>query len=47
MAIKGCRPEEGKLVHSRREMQTIKEALNEGYRDVSGHVAELDHVGKR
>lgn len=45
MAIKGCRPEEGKLVHNRREMQTIKESLNEGYCDVSGHVAELDHVG--
>jgi len=45
MAIKGCRPEEGKLVHNRREMQTIKESLNEGYCDVSGHVAELDHIG--
>ncbi|KAG1888113.1 hypothetical protein F4604DRAFT_1715581 [Suillus subluteus] len=45
MAIKGCRPEEGKLVHNRREMQTIKESLNEGYCDVSGHVAELDHNG--
>ncbi|KAG1807427.1 uncharacterized protein BJ212DRAFT_1449281 [Suillus subaureus] len=45
MAIKGCRPEEGKLVHNRREMQMIKESLNEGYCDVSGHVAELDHNG--
>lgn len=45
MAIKGCRPEEGKLVHNRREMQTIKESLDEGYCDVSGHVAELDHIG--
>ncbi|OAX38848.1 hypothetical protein K503DRAFT_131582 [Rhizopogon vinicolor AM-OR11-026] len=45
MAIKGCRPEEGKLVHNRREMETIKESLDEGYCDVSGHVAELDHIG--
>ncbi|KAG1726435.1 uncharacterized protein EDB91DRAFT_1263755 [Suillus paluster] len=45
MAIKGCRPEEGKLVHNRREMETIKESLNEGYCDVSGHVAELDYIG--
>lgn len=45
MAIKGCRPEEGKLVHNRREMQTIKESLDEGYCDISGHVAELDHIG--
>ncbi|KAG2339109.1 hypothetical protein BDR05DRAFT_1062316 [Suillus weaverae] len=45
MAIKGCKPEEGKLVHNRREMQTIKESLNEGYCDVSGHVAELNHIG--
>ncbi|KAG2126877.1 uncharacterized protein EDB93DRAFT_1257371 [Suillus bovinus] len=45
MAIKGCRPEEGKLVHNRREMQTIKESLDEGYCDVSGHVAELDYIG--
>lgn len=46
MAIKGCRTEEGKLVHNRRDMQTIKESLYEGYCDVSGHVTELDHVGK-
>jgi hypothetical protein len=46
MAIKGCRPEEGKIVHDRREMEMIKESLDEGYCDVSGHVAELDHIGK-
>lgn len=45
MAIKGCRPEEGKLVNNRREMQTIKESLNEGYCDASGHDVELDHIG--
>ncbi|EGO00977.1 hypothetical protein SERLA73DRAFT_87350 [Serpula lacrymans var. lacrymans S7.3] len=46
MAIKACRPEQGKLLHNRQEMQTIKESLNEGYCDTSGHVGELDLIGQ-
>ena len=45
MAIKACRPEQGKLLHNRQKMEVVNESLGEGYCDVSGHVGELDHLG--
>ncbi|KAH7882874.1 hypothetical protein F5I97DRAFT_1930497 [Phlebopus sp. FC_14] len=45
MAIRACRPEHGKLLRNRRNMEVIKESLDEGYCDVSGHVGDLDHLG--
>ncbi|KIJ62083.1 hypothetical protein HYDPIDRAFT_176650 [Hydnomerulius pinastri MD-312] len=45
MAIKACKPEQGKLLHNRRKMEMVKESLGEGYCDVSGHVGQLDHLG--
>ncbi|KAH7915898.1 hypothetical protein BJ138DRAFT_824538 [Hygrophoropsis aurantiaca] len=46
MAINACKPEQGNLIHNRREMQMIKESLNDGYCDISGHVGELELVGQ-
>ncbi|KAH7929282.1 hypothetical protein BV22DRAFT_1081369, partial [Leucogyrophana mollusca] len=46
MAINACKPEQGNLVHNRREMEMIKESLNDGYCDISGHVGDLDLVGQ-
>ncbi|KAI6015244.1 hypothetical protein F5J12DRAFT_816858 [Pisolithus orientalis] len=44
MAIRACRPEQGKLLRNRQNMEIIKESLDEGYCDVSGQVGELDHL---
>lgn len=45
MAVSACRPESGNLLRNREEMTQVKETLDEGYCDVSGHVANLNNVG--
>ncbi|KAF9051010.1 hypothetical protein BDZ89DRAFT_1098552 [Hymenopellis radicata] len=44
MAISACRPEKNHLLHNRNEMRIIKESLNEGYCDLSGHAGSLKKV---
>ena len=46
MAIKACREERGKVLHNHENMQVVKEALNEGYCDVSGRAGDLKLLGK-
>ncbi|KAI0046331.1 hypothetical protein FA95DRAFT_1398210 [Auriscalpium vulgare] len=45
MAIKACTEETNSLLKNRQQMQKVKESLDEGYCDVSGHVGDLDLVG--
>lgn len=45
MALKACRPEQEKLLRNRQKMEMIKESLDEGYCDVSGHVGDLECLG--
>ncbi|KAG8814735.1 hypothetical protein FRC18_001848, partial [Serendipita sp. 400] len=44
-AINACRPEARSLLQNRQHMEVIKEALNEGYCDVSGMEGDLVLVG--
>jgi hypothetical protein len=46
MAIRSCKPEQGKLLNNRKRMEMVKESLNEGYCDVAGQVGQLEHLGK-
>ncbi|CAG8707661.1 5144_t:CDS:2, partial [Acaulospora colombiana] len=43
-AIDACRPEARNLLHNRQHMDQIKEALNEGYCDVSGMEGDLAFI---
>lgn len=47
MAIKACRGEHGQSVTNKEQMQMVKESLDEGYCDISGHAVDLDLVGKK
>ncbi|KAG6335719.1 hypothetical protein ID866_3377 [Astraeus odoratus] len=44
MAISACRPEQEKLLRNRQKMEIIKEAVEEGYCDVT-HTGEFTHLG--
>ncbi|KAK0225787.1 hypothetical protein IW262DRAFT_1357858 [Armillaria fumosa] len=49
MAINACRPEKNHLLQNREQMRIVKESLNEGYCDLSGHsglklVASMENV---
>ncbi|PBK91347.1 hypothetical protein ARMGADRAFT_1013798 [Armillaria gallica] len=44
MAINACRPEKNHLLQNREQMRIIKESLNEGYCDLSGHSGTLKLV---
>jgi ATP-dependent Zn protease len=45
-AINACKPEARSLLQNREHMETIKEALNEGYCDISGFAIDLALVGE-
>ncbi|KIK92678.1 hypothetical protein PAXRUDRAFT_829728 [Paxillus rubicundulus Ve08.2h10] len=45
MAIRSCKPEQGKLLNNRKGMEMVSESLNEGYCDVAGQVGQLEHLG--
>ncbi|KAK0455114.1 hypothetical protein EV421DRAFT_1887456 [Armillaria borealis] len=45
MAINACRPEKNHLLQNREQMRIVKESLNEGYCDLSGHSGTLKLVG--
>ncbi|EPQ50301.1 hypothetical protein GLOTRDRAFT_82416 [Gloeophyllum trabeum ATCC 11539] len=44
-AVKACREEKSDLLNNRRQMQTVKESLDEGYCDISGYSRDLSRVG--
>ncbi|KAI0670652.1 hypothetical protein C8Q78DRAFT_1037269 [Trametes maxima] len=45
MAIRACKEERGGLLRNRQQMQMVKESLNEGYCDISGHPTDMALVG--
>ncbi|KAI0646791.1 hypothetical protein C8Q79DRAFT_956470 [Trametes meyenii] len=45
MAIKACKEERGGVLRNRQQMQMVKESLNEGYCDISGHPTDMALVG--
>ena len=45
MAIRACREEHGQVLQNHENMQVVKEALNEGYCDVSGWAGDLKLLG--
>ena len=44
-AINACRPEARNLLQNRQRMEMIKEALDEGYCDISGMEGDLVVIG--
>ncbi|KAF8432206.1 hypothetical protein L210DRAFT_3763951 [Boletus edulis BED1] len=46
MAMNACKPEGGKLLHQRSELEDIREFPNTGYCDVSGRVGKLEPRGE-
>ncbi|EIW74063.1 hypothetical protein CONPUDRAFT_86046 [Coniophora puteana RWD-64-598 SS2] len=45
-AINACKPEGNNLIQNRKQMQMIKESLDDGYCDISGQVGDLKLVGE-
>ncbi len=45
MAIRACRQEEDDLLRNKQNMRIIKESLNNGYCDVSGHGGDMMIAG--
>ena len=45
-AIRACKEESGDLIQSRKQMQIVKETLNDGYCDISGNLGDLTLVGE-
>ncbi|KAH8102310.1 hypothetical protein BXZ70DRAFT_1017278, partial [Cristinia sonorae] len=46
MAIRACREERSQVLQNHENMQVVKEALNEGYCDISGRVGDLKLLGE-
>ena len=46
MAVRACREERGELLKNQQNMQIVKESLNDGYCDVSGHAHDMIHIGE-
>jgi len=44
-AIRACKEEKGDLIQSRKQMQMVKETLNDGYCDISGNLGDLTLAG--
>ncbi|KAI0637255.1 hypothetical protein C8Q77DRAFT_1216014 [Trametes polyzona] len=45
LAVRACKGERGEVLKNRRQMRMVKESLNEGYCDISGHPSDMSHVG--
>lgn len=45
MAVRACREERGELLKNQQQMRIVKESLNDGYCDISGHSSDLICVG--
>ncbi|KAI0077558.1 hypothetical protein K474DRAFT_1750473 [Panus rudis PR-1116 ss-1] len=45
-AIRACKEEKGEMLQNRAQMQMVKEALNEGYCDISGRAGDLTLIGE-
>ena len=46
LAIHACKGERSETLQNRQHMQMVKESLNEGYCDVSGHPTDMALVGE-
>ncbi|KAI0747853.1 hypothetical protein C8Q80DRAFT_1168786 [Daedaleopsis nitida] len=46
LAVRACKEERGDLLKNRQHMQMVKESLNEGYCDISGHPTDMTLVGE-
>ncbi|KAH9951982.1 hypothetical protein B0H21DRAFT_817732 [Amylocystis lapponica] len=46
MAVNACREERGQNLQNQTDMRTVKESLNDGYCDVTGHGADMSLVGE-
>ena len=46
MAISACKEERGDLIQSRKQMQMVKETLNDGYCDISGNLGDFMLLGE-
>ncbi|KAI9067076.1 hypothetical protein FKP32DRAFT_1644765 [Trametes sanguinea] len=47
MAIRACKEERGEVLRNRQQLQMVKESLNEGYCDPSGHPTDMALIGER
>ncbi|CDO69003.1 hypothetical protein BN946_scf184834.g10 [Trametes cinnabarina] len=45
MAIQACKAEPGDLLRNQKQLHIVKEALNEGYCDLSGHLKDMVLIG--
>jgi len=45
-AIRACKEERSDLIQSRKQMQMVKETLNDGYCDISGSLGDLSLLGE-
>ncbi|KAI0822620.1 hypothetical protein BC628DRAFT_1388241 [Trametes gibbosa] len=45
LAIRACKEERSEVLKNKRQMQVVKESLNEGYCDISGHPTDMTLVG--
>ncbi|TBU28918.1 hypothetical protein BD311DRAFT_721461 [Dichomitus squalens] len=46
LAIRACKEERNETLRNRQQMQIVKESLNEGYCDISGHPTDMTVVGE-
>ncbi|KAI1790758.1 hypothetical protein LXA43DRAFT_921512 [Ganoderma leucocontextum] len=46
LAIRACKEERSQTLSNRQHVQMVKESLNEGYCDVSGHLTDMTRVGE-
>ncbi|RDX42682.1 hypothetical protein OH76DRAFT_1410943 [Lentinus brumalis] len=46
LAVRACKEERGETLQNRQNMQMVKESLNEGYCDISGHPTDMTLVGE-
>ena len=45
-AIAACKEEHGNVLQNRKNMQTVRETLDEGYCDISGRVNDIINIGE-
>ncbi|KAI8998895.1 hypothetical protein BD414DRAFT_519966 [Trametes punicea] len=45
VAIRACKEERSEVLRNRQQMKVVREALNEGYCDISGHPVDMTLVG--
>lgn len=46
MAIRACKEERAEVLRNQKQLQMVREALNEGYCDPSGHPTDMALIGE-